>query len=122
MGWKPWLAASILVAAQSSAHAGELELVWTPPDVPVRSYVIERRLDSDGARFASIVHVGSGAVRFLDESVTPGLRYCYRVRGIRSDGSSSASRALCARAGERPLRRDIAALEAPATGSERTAR
>jgi len=111
MWWVRCLIALSLVLLQSAARAEGLELVWAPPAVPVRSYVIERRLELSEQEFVAIVHAGSSAVRFVDESVTPGLRYCYRVRVIRSDGSSSSSAALCAKAEQRsePRSRTLAA-------------
>jgi hypothetical protein len=95
-----WLIGVIALtfALAQSADAGGLEVTWAAPTVPVRRYVIERRVEVGGAKFAPIVHVGPGEVRFVDDRVTPGVRYCYRVRGVRVDESSSVSGPLCATA------------------------
>lgn len=110
-----WGTVFALGLALSPAVAGAegLEVVWAAPDVPVRSYVIERRVEASGQGFGTIVHIGSTTLRFVDESVSPGVRYCYRVRSVRTDGTSSASQALCANAGPRvaphPEKRGFAA-------------
>lgn len=95
------LALALLAGAASAASAAELVVAWAPLAVAVDGYQVERRVGSTGDEFVPIARVGSDATRFTDRSVTAGVRYCYRVRGVRELRRSPPSPPLCNVATER---------------------
>jgi protein TonB len=80
-----------------AARAGAAELVvqWAPLAAPVEAYQVERSAEGDAERFAPVARVPGNATRFTDRDVRPGVRYCYRVRGVRGERVSPPSPPLC---------------------------
>ena len=103
----------LLVALTLPARAAELLVEWAPLAVSVESYQVERRADDSQAAFAPIARVGGDAVRFTDRSVVVGVRYCYRVRGVRGPQMSPPSPELCSVATERAAAAPTAAAPQP---------
>jgi TonB family protein len=89
------LAALVVGVAASPLSAAELVVAWAPLAVSVEGYQIERRVDAAGNEFTPIARVGSDGLRFVDRSVSTGVRYCYRVRGVRGTRMSPPSPPLC---------------------------
>jgi TonB family protein len=77
------------------ALAAELVVAWAPLGVTVEAYQVERRVDDAGESFKPIARVAAGETRFMDRSVEAGVRYCYRVRGVRGERQSPPSPPLC---------------------------
>jgi len=90
----------VLVLASASARAAELVVEWAPLAVAVESYQVERRVDDPSESFRLIARVSGDATRFSDRSVRLGVRYCYRVRGVRAERMSPPSPELCSVATE----------------------
>ncbi len=96
------LAFALLASAASAARAAELVVAWAPLAVAVDGYQVERRVEGVGGEFVPIARVGGDATRFTDRSVSAGVRYCYRVRGVREWRRSPPSPPLCNVASEQP--------------------
>jgi TonB family protein len=86
---------SALLLAALPAAAAELVVQWAPMAASVEGYQIERRVAEAGEAWKPIARVGAGETRFLDRSVTVGVAYCYRVRGVRGYQVSLPSPQLC---------------------------
>jgi protein TonB len=91
----------LAIVTSAPARAAELVVAWAPLAAAVDGYQIERRVDEPGEPFKPIARVASSATRFTDQSVSPGVRYCYRVRGVRGYEMSPPSPPLCNAAAER---------------------
>lgn len=89
------LAFALLAGSASVGSAAELVVNWAPLAVPVEAYQIERRVEDGQREFTPIARVGGDATRFADRGVTVGVRYCYRVRGLRGYRTSPPSPPLC---------------------------
>ena len=96
------LVLALFGSVASAAAAAELVVEWAPLPGEIEGYQVERRVDAPLESFKPIARVASSAARFTDGSVTPGVRYCYRVRGIRGDRISPPSPPLCNLAPEAP--------------------
>jgi hypothetical protein len=77
--------ALLAAVAPAAGVAAELVVSWAPLAVPHDGYQVERRIDEPDAPFLAIARVGGDATRFVDRGVRPGVRYCYRVRGLRGE-------------------------------------
>ena len=113
--------ALLLVALTLPARAAELLVEWAPLAVSVEAYQVERRIDEPQAPFTPIARVAGDAVLFTDRSVVAGMRYCYRVRGVRGRQTSPPSPELCSVATERAAAAPIAAAPQPETEPVRAA-
>jgi TonB family protein len=86
--------------AAAAASAAELVVEWAPLGVKVEAYQVERRVDGAGEEFKPIARLAGDATRFTDQNVVVGVKYCYRVRGVRGERQSPPSPPLCNVAGE----------------------
>ncbi|HEY8119962.1 MAG TPA: TonB family protein [Myxococcota bacterium] len=77
------------------AQAAELVVEWAPLAARVEAYQIDRRVDDPGEEWKPLARVGGDATRFTDRSASAGVRYCYRVRGLRGYQMSPPSPPLC---------------------------
>lgn len=108
------LLGALLVALWvSPSFAAELVVQWTPLAVSVEGYQVERQIGDSGESFEPIARVGGGETRFTDRGLRAGVRYCYRVRGVRGERVSRASTPLCSVALERAAPQPAAAEGAP---------
>lgn len=96
------LAIALLAGTTSAAGAAELVVAWAPLAVAVDGYQVERRVDDGREDWRPIARVAAEATRFTDRSVSAGVRYCYRVRGVREWRRSPPSPPLCNVASDRP--------------------
>lgn len=94
------LVSLVLAGLAARAGAAELAVEWAPLAVAVESYQVERRVDAPGEEFVPLVRVSARETRFLDRHVAAGVRYCYRVRGVRGERYSPPSPPLCSVAAE----------------------
>jgi TonB family protein len=106
------------IALAAAAQGAELVVQWRPIAGGANAYQVERRPGDWASTFLPIARVDGGATRFLDRTVTPGVRYCYRVRALRGGRMSRPSRELCSVATERPgpASEGASAVPAIATG------
>jgi len=79
----------------SAAPAAELVIEWAPLSGTVESYEVERRVEDAGEEFKPIARIAGDTTRFTDRSASAGVRYCYRVRGVRGERRSPPSPPLC---------------------------
>jgi TonB family protein len=79
----------------AGARAADLKVEWAPLAVAVDAYQVERRVDDPGESFVPLVRLPGDSTQFLDRGVTAGIRYCYRVRGVRGARTSPPSPPLC---------------------------
>lgn len=89
-----------LAGLASAAGAAELKVEWAPMTVTLDAYQIERRIGESGEAFVAFVRVPGDSTSFIDRNVTAGVRYCYRVRGVRGQRMSAPSPELCSVATE----------------------
>jgi protein TonB len=108
-----------LGAAAATARAAELAVEWAPLSRPVEAFQIERRVDEPGEAFSPLARVGGDATKFLDRNVREGVRYCYRVRGVRGASTSPPSPELCSIATEPALEPAPQLLQVAAPEPER---
>ncbi len=102
-----WLTVSATLAlASAPARAAELVVAWAPLAVRVEAYQVERHVEGAREDWKPIARVGAAETRFIDRGVNAGMRYCYRVRGVRGYQVSPPSPQLCNLATE-----SVAALE-----------
>jgi TonB family protein len=94
--------ALLALGVSAAAHAAELVVAWGPHAAPVEGYQVERRIGGPVGEFKPIARVAASATRFVDRSVSAGVRYCYRLRGVRGERLSSPSAPLCNVAREAP--------------------
>jgi TonB family protein len=92
--------ATLALLCASPAFGAELVVEWAPLAATVEGYQVERRVDAPGERYAPLARVGPDATRFSDRGVSAGVRYCYRVRGVRGYAVSRPSPELCSTAAE----------------------
>lgn len=92
--------ATLALLCAGPALAAELVVEWAPLAAKVEGYQVERRVDATGESYAPLARVGPDATRFSDRSVSVGVRYCYRVRGVRGYALSRPSPELCSVAAE----------------------
>jgi TonB family protein len=114
------IAALAALLAALPAAAAELVVQWAPLAETVEAYQVERRRDEAGQAFTPVARVGGSETRFVDRAVSAGIRYCYRVRGVRSGRMSPPSAPLCNVASERAVAPDPlpTALESSAPEAE----
>ena len=101
----------VAMSPAPSARATELVVAWAPLSVSVDAYQVERRPEDAGGAWRPIARVGGGETRFTDRSVTAGVAYCYRVRGVRGERFSPPSPSLCNIAAERPAAEPVVPAE-----------
>lgn len=88
-------AAAGIALAATAAPAAELVVEWAPLPAAVESYQVERRVDGAGDDFKPIARIAGDVTRFTDQNVVVGVKYCYRVRGVRGERQSPPSPPLC---------------------------
>ncbi len=103
--------ALLLALLAPAVRAADLVVEWAPLAVSVESYQVERRVDDPRAAFVPIARVAGDVVRFIDTHAAAGVRYCYRVRGVRGLQVSPPSPELCSVAIERAAAAPSAAQE-----------
>ncbi|HEU4427775.1 MAG TPA: energy transducer TonB [Myxococcota bacterium] len=105
--------AALATFLSAGALAAELLVEWGRLDVEVDAYQIERRLGIANEPFTPIARVDAFETRFRDRDVKVGVRYCYRVRGVRGDQVSPPSPELCSVAREAEPKPEPAPAPAP---------
>lgn len=106
--------ATLALLVPRAAAAAELLVEWGGLDVEVDAYQVERRLSLENEPFTPIARVDAFQTRFRDRDVKVGVRYCYRVRGVRGDQVSPPSAELCGVAREAEAKPEPAPDPAPA--------
>jgi hypothetical protein len=88
------LAVAVLSLGPGPAAAAQLTLTWTPAAGAADGQEIERKAGRAG-RFTVIAHLGPGATSYVDQTVLPGVTYCYRVRAASAAGRSAPTNQAC---------------------------
>lgn len=88
------LAATAMLSHPVSASAAQLALAWTDNAQNEDGFAVERRLQSSGT-FGQIALLGPNAVAYVDNTVTAGTAYCYRVRAYNTLGPSAYTNEAC---------------------------
>ena len=87
-------------SAQASANftviasSGQLTLTWQDNSSDEVDFAIERKTGTSGV-YSQIASVAANVTTYMDNSVTRGVTYCYRVQAVNSAGSSDFSNEAC---------------------------
>src|SRR5262245_25838536 len=82
-------------AGNGEAWALGLRLNWIDSASNESGFEIERKIGTDGT-FILVVTLEANQSFYSDESVAPGVTYCYRVRAFNPAGASAYSNEACA--------------------------
>jgi Concanavalin A-like lectin/glucanases superfamily/Chitobiase/beta-hexosaminidase C-terminal domain len=77
------------------APSAQLTLTWQDNSNDEDDFVIERKTGTNGA-YSQIASVGANVTSYVDNSVTRGINYCYRVQAVNSAGASAYTNEGCA--------------------------
>jgi hypothetical protein len=86
--------ASFTIAAPSAA---QLTLNWQDNSTNEDNFAIQRKTGTSGT-YAQIAMVAANIVSYMDNGVSSGVTYCYRVDAINSAGASAYTNEACATA------------------------
>jgi hypothetical protein len=87
-------------SAQASANftivapSAQLTLAWQDNSNNENDFAIERKTGTNGA-YSQIASVAANVTSYLDNGVTYGVTYCYRVRAVNSTGASTYTNEAC---------------------------
>lgn len=88
-------------SAQASANftvvapaAAKLTLSWQDNSNNEDDFAIERKTGTNGA-YSQIASVGANVTSYVDNSVTRGVNYCYRVQAANNAGASANGNEAC---------------------------
>jgi len=87
--------ATFAVLVPGAALAAELLVEWARLSAELDGYQVERRIGGPPDEFTPIARVDAFETQFRDRDVREGVRYCYRVRGVRGELVSPPSPELC---------------------------
>jgi hypothetical protein len=76
------------------APSAQLTLTWQDNSNDEDDFAIERRTGTNGA-YSQIASVAANVTSYMDNGVTPGGTYCYRVQAINSTGASAYTNEAC---------------------------
>jgi fibronectin type 3 domain-containing protein len=85
---------SFTLTVNSSTETAHLTLAWQDNSNNEDDFAIERKSGTNGA-YSQIASVAANVTSYLDNSVTRGVTYCYRVQAISSAGASAYSNEAC---------------------------
>jgi Concanavalin A-like lectin/glucanases superfamily/Bacterial Ig domain len=77
------------------APSAQLTLTWQDNSNNEDDFAIERKTGTNGA-YSQIASVGANVTSYLDNSVTRGVNYCYRVQAANNAGASAYTNEACA--------------------------
>jgi hypothetical protein len=92
-GSNPSAQASTNFTVVASA-AAQLTLTWQDNSNDEDNFAIERKTGTNGA-YSQIASVGADVISYVDNSVTRGINYCYRVQAVNSAGASAYTNEGC---------------------------
>ena len=87
-------------SAQASANftvvapSAQLTLTWQDNSNDEDDFAIERKTGTNGA-YSQIASVGANVTSYVDNSVTRGVNYCYRIQAVNSVGASAYTNEAC---------------------------
>ena len=76
------------------APSGQLTLTWQDNSSDEVDFAIERKTGTSGV-YSQIASVAANVTTYMDNSVTRGVTYCYRVQAVNSAGASDFSNEAC---------------------------
>ena len=76
------------------APSAQLTLTWQDNSNDEDDFAIERKTGTSGA-YSQIASVAANVTSYMDNSVTRGVTYCYRVQAVNSVGASAYSNEAC---------------------------
>jgi hypothetical protein len=77
------------------APSPQLTLTWQDNSNNEDEFAIERKTGTNGA-YSQIASVGADVISYVDNSVTRGANYCYRVHAVNIAGASAYTNEACA--------------------------
>lgn len=112
-GFSIFLAPPANLVASGVEGYTKIALSWSNHSETQTAVHIERRSEEE-SEFSEIATVGPNATSFLDFNVTPGVEYCYRIRGYDGIEFSAFSNSDCATPAVdgTPLWNEIVSLDA----------
>ena len=87
-------------SAQASANftivapSAQLTLIWQDNSNNENDFAIERKTGTNGA-YSQIASVAANVTSYMDNGVTRGVTYCYRVQAINNTGASAYTNEAC---------------------------
>ena len=84
----------VLFSSRISLAAPALTLLWKDNSTNESGFVIERKL-STSKKYNPVAEVGQNVTSYIDNNVTAGSRYCYRVQAFNKKGKSLYSNEAC---------------------------
>jgi hypothetical protein len=76
------------------APPAQLTLAWQDNSTNESNFGVERKTGTGGT-YAQIALVAANTTSYMDNSVTHGVTYCYRVDAINSAGASAYTNEAC---------------------------
>src|SRR5512139_4336360 len=86
---------SIRIGILAPAQAAQLTLTWTDSSSNEDGFKVERKTGTTGA-YGQLTSLAAETTGYVDNGVTAGTTYCYRVRAYNTAGDSAYSNAACA--------------------------
>jgi hypothetical protein len=77
------------------APPAQLTLTWQDNSNDEDNFAIERKAGTNGT-YGQIASVGANVIFYVDDSVSRGVNYCYRVQAVNSAGASAYTNEACA--------------------------
>jgi len=78
-----------------ASAAAQLTLSWQDNSNNEDDFAIERKTGTNGT-YSQIASVGANVISYVDDSVSRGVNYCYRVQAVNSAGASAYTNEACA--------------------------
>jgi hypothetical protein len=88
------LTVNLLTASPVVEPSAQLTLTWQDNSNNEDDFTIERKTGTNGA-YSQIASVAANGTSYMDNSVTRGVTYCYRVQAINSAGTSAYTNEAC---------------------------
>jgi len=77
-----------------ASAAAQLTLSWQDNSNNEDDFAIERKTGTNGT-YSQIASVGANVIFYVDDSVSRGVNYCYRVRAVNNAGASAYTNEAC---------------------------
>jgi hypothetical protein len=88
------LTVNLLTASPVVEPSAQLTLTWQDNSNNENDFAIERKTGTNGA-YNQIASVAANVTSYMDNGVTRGVTYCYRVQAVNSTGASAYTNEAC---------------------------
>ena len=87
---------AFLVLIPSIVWAQQLTLTWTDHSGGKAYFVIERSAYGGTYPYRQVAQTPLGATKFVDQGISWGIEYCYKVAAVKASGRSAFTGPVCA--------------------------